>query len=72
MCVLLECSTLYQAFQFAFGHETDASKADVTVTLQGTSQNATEILEFRHTKTDHTASTFAIKAAAEDDNFEVS
>lgn len=45
-----EQTTLYQAFQFAFGHDTDAPEADVTVTLQRYNGDQVEHWNFKHRK----------------------
>lgn len=42
---------LFQAFQFAFGHETDVRDAEVIVTLQSSGRSGNvEIVHFKHSK----------------------
>ncbi|XP_055317201.1 uncharacterized protein LOC129576316 [Sitodiplosis mosellana] len=46
-----ERTTLFQAFQFGFGHDTDAQKAEVIVTLQrGNGVGQVETWHFKHSK----------------------
>lgn len=73
--VFTECSTLYQAFQFAFGHETDARNAEVIVTFQRSIPNGIQTMDFKHSKTvssNRTKSTFGIRIDGEDEAFQVS
>lgn len=46
----IDRSTMFQAFQFGFGHDTDANNAEVILTLQRENSNATETLNFKHSK----------------------
>lgn len=71
----IDRSTMFQAFQFGFGHDTDANNAEVILTLQRESSNAKETLNFMHSKKvtrRETLTNFGIQIVGVDRNFRVS
>lgn len=48
--IRIEQSILFQAFEFGFGHETDAKDAEVIVTLNVSERNDVQTWQFKHSK----------------------
>lgn len=67
-------STMFQAFQFGFGHETDAPNAEVIVVLQRQLDSHVEKWKFKHSKKllgRQTVTKFGFQTTGFDDDFQV-
>lgn len=63
---------MFEAFQFGFGHDTDAEEAETIVTLRNNDGN---MIRFKHSKNvqmDNIQSTYEKQADGVDDDFQVS
>lgn len=68
---IAEHSTIFQAFQFGFGHETAEEKAAVTVTLQQSSDdNSVRNLHFSHFKSPVYGHQYKVKVDGVDASFQ--
>lgn len=66
--IRIEQSTLFQAFEFGFGHGTDAKDAEVIVTLHVSERNDVQTWQFKHSKeTTRGRDEFGIKCGVDND-----
>lgn len=67
-------TTMFQAFQFGFGHDTDAPNAEVIVVLQRQLDSHVETWKFKHSKKllrRQTVTKFGFQTTGIDDDFQV-
>lgn len=65
---------MFEAFQFGFGHDTDAPNAEVMVVLQRQLDSHVETLKFKHSKKTQrlqTVTKFWVQTTGIDDDFQV-
>lgn len=70
----IESTTLFQAFEFVFGHDTDVPEAEVTVTLQREELGIEKIVNFKHSKkslNNNIEETYGIKMIKHGTNYRV-
>lgn len=74
MSEIVEKSMLYEAFQFGFGHGTNAPDAEVIATLQYVEDSGNaEIVHFKHVKVaGRTEETYCVQDVGIDADFHVS
>lgn len=69
-----DSTTLHQALEFGFGHDTDAPEAEVIMTLQRRKLNKFETFQFKHKKKlseSQAKITYGVQIIGVDDDFRV-